>query len=931
MTVATEAQLRAVAGAALARDDGRVLAVYADAEWHGPPVLDTAVGPVRVVVCPSPLAVRDALANHRAVHGRLAVLTPCGEHDLGLDVLARLVGGKVRRLDPWSTVLALFGATGIDPLLARQHRWLVEELVALAPGTGYGRLQPLSGVLELDTAWAAFHAQRFGVDSPPSSFAEVLRLAGTARVGEALAALPAEQRAQLGARWRRHAKDPIDGVLAVAAGSGRADLVPLGLVLRIVGDDPADAALAPLAIAARARLEQHLPAGPRRGPEALRWAAAAEEALGQAEPLEATAWLDRAAALVDEVGARPLSWRSDVLLAGFEQRRDHLGEAIVTVLNGMSTASGGSGAAGLSGPAGRAIAAMEAAMGQVADHRLAKWRHHVVEAARAAVRLTRRAVASPLDEPSSFAVAAGQYRADLAWVDRARDLLHDGDSAPQLGAAYSRLLDRLADERERSNARFAKLLAEWSRSEPATDERIVPLEEVLSRVVAEAATAAGPRPVLVVVFDGLSLPVATRLDEDLEQHGWQAVAPGTRSAWPVGVAMLPTVTDVSRASLLCGRRVTGTQPVERDGFSTNAALAALGGRPVLYHKADLTGPGGNALPPEVLETVASDAVRVVGAVVNAVDDHLARGQQVRVDWTVDAIGPLGWLLEAAAEADRVVVVVSDHGHVLDRGMTYRPVRDGESGGERWRPAGGAGEPGEIEIAGPRVLRGGGRVVLAWDERLCFGANKHGYHGGVTPQEVLVPVATYVRAGRIPDGWEPLAPAAPSWWHPPADSPAGFGGRARGESTSNRPDHFDEQDESAGRSGTTAGRSKGRGRKPAPSPQEPTLFPVVVLSAGVWIDELLQSEIFIRQRRRNPRQDVPDGVLRQVFGAFEQAGWTATSDALSAATGINSLRLGSQLTGLRRLLNLDGYEVLAEQNKTFRLDRTLLRQQFGVDA
>jgi hypothetical protein len=408
------------------------------------------------------------------------------------------------------------------------------------------------------------------------------------------------------------------------------------------------------------------------------------------------------------------------------------------------------------------------------------------------------------------------------------------------------------------------------------------------------------------VFDGLSVPVATRVDEDLERHGWQVVAPAGRRAWPVGVAALPTVTDVSRASLLAGRRTTGTQPVERDGFTTNPALTALGGRPVLFHKADLTGPGGNALPPQVRETVASPAVRVVGAVVNSVDDHLARGQQVRVDWTVDAIGPLGWLLEAAAEAERVVVVVSDHGHVLDHAMTYRPLRDGETGGERWRPAGGEPQQGEIEVAGPRVLRGDGRVLLAWDEKVCFGAPKHGYHGGATPQEVLVPVGVYARPGSIPVGWDPLPAAAPSWWQPSNRAAVGpTGGSA---------------------AGTPAAKPKGRSRKPAPEPQEQTLF---ALSPRSWIDELLESEVFARQRRRNPRLDVPDEALRRILAAFETAGWTATIDALAAAAGTPALRLTGQLTSLRRLLNRDGYEVLAEQQRTYRLDRVLLHTQFGV--
>ena len=139
-----------------------------------------------------------------------------------------------------------------------------------------------------------------------------------------------------------------------------------------------------------------------------------------------------------------------------------------------------------------------------------------------------------------------------------------------------------------------------------------PIEDAVGSLVVEVATVAGDRPVLMVVFDGLSLPVAGHLHTDLEHHGWAEVLPQTRASWPVVVAALPTVTEVSRASLLAGRRTSGGQQVERDGFRTHPALRALGGPdPVLYHKADLTGPGGNALPEAVRATVASPATRFV--------------------------------------------------------------------------------------------------------------------------------------------------------------------------------------------------------------------------------------------------------------------------------------------------------------------------------
>ena len=55
--------------------------------------------------------------HHADRHGGvLAILTPCTDRDLGLDVLARLAKGRVLPMDPFSAVLALFGARVLDPV-----------------------------------------------------------------------------------------------------------------------------------------------------------------------------------------------------------------------------------------------------------------------------------------------------------------------------------------------------------------------------------------------------------------------------------------------------------------------------------------------------------------------------------------------------------------------------------------------------------------------------------------------------------------------------------------------------------------------------------------------------------------------------------------------------------------------------------------------
>src|SRR5206468_4005139 len=140
-------------------------------------------------------------------------------------------------------------------------------------------------------------------------------------------------------------------------------------------------------------------------------------------------------------------------------------------------------------------------------------------------------------------------------------------------------------------------------------------------------------------------------------------------------AMLPTVTDASRTSLLCGALRRGPSQVEREGFRKHPGLVAAsrsGFPPVLFHKGDLVEAGGVGLAASVRDEIARTARQVVGIVINAVDDHLAKGDQLRLRWTCDAIQPLQWLLDAARDAGRVLVLTSDHGHVVDRDTAYRP-------------------------------------------------------------------------------------------------------------------------------------------------------------------------------------------------------------------------------------------------------------------
>jgi len=164
----------------------------------------------------------------------------------------------------------------------------------------------------------------------------------------------------------------------------------------------------------------------------------------------------------------------------------------------------------------------------------------------------------------------------------------------------------------------------------------------------------------------------------------------------------------------------------------------------------------------VRKAIADRKQRVVGIVVNAVDDYLDKGDQIDVAWTTQQIRVLEPVLAEAERAGRVVVLVSDHGHVCERQSESREGDDGL----RWRSSRGSVGEGELEIISPRVvLPAGGKVVVPWTEKLRYGTKKNGYHGGATPQEMLIPIGLFWADIEPPEGLDELPldlPACQVW-------------------------------------------------------------------------------------------------------------------------------------------------------------------------
>ena len=305
---------------------------------------------------------------------------------------------------------------------------------------------------------------------------------------------------------------------------------------------------------------------------------------------------------------------------------------------------------------------------------------------------------------------------------------------------------------------------------------------------------------------------------------------------------------------------------------------------------------------------------MVGVVYNAVDDHLSGPDQLHQRWTLEDLRLLLPLLREAREARRVVVITADHGHLLEDGTM--PLPGGES--DRWRPGRSATSTDEMTMGGGRVLTsdGSNTVVCLWGERTRYASRKNGYHGGLSPQEVTVPLSVFVPLGLNLPGWTAAPPAHPEWWELPPMPKA-----------------------SAAPPVSTAGVRPARRKAVAHQGQTglfaPSELPTPVAlprdAAQDWIGALLASPIYGSQRQLAARVAPPDEQMRLLLTALSERGGKLSRSALAHRLSLAEIRLGGLLSAVRRLLNVDQAAVLTvdEAAGTVELNEALLRQQFRL--
>ena len=485
----------------------------------------------------------------------------------------------------------------------------------------------------------------------------------------------------------------------------------------------------------------------------------------------------------------------------------------------------------------------------------------------------------------------------------------------ELSAAYQRLDEVVSQRRAEFNKTFATALADWS-SVGSKSANMLGVEDVLDQIVARVAGA--DNRVLLVVLDGMSWAVCHELLEDIRQDHWfEATLDPSATPPPPVLAMIPSETCYSRASLLSGRLASGDSGVEKKNFESHATLGQRCDKrypPILLHKKDITEGSRGGLADDLTKTLMSPNNRIVGVVINAIDDRLSTAQQIVDHWTISHINPLGPLLRVARDSGRLVVLASDHGHVWHRpGSQYKP----HDGGSRWRPDDGSCEDGEIALKGSRVQgQESQAVIAAWSEAIYYGRQQNGYHGGATPQEMVCPLILLTDKSSAYSGLTRCEYPKPDWWSAaPVAAPV-----------IQEPQVSVSVTDSSGQ--ITLFDRLPRDEEVA----EPKAVDRSEIPGEAWVRALLSSRAYKGQKAMVRRHAPDDNMVRVTLEALISSGGIMTPAAFAKAADVSIARLDGLIARMQRILNVDGYDILTLDRNENRVELNIakLKRQFDLD-
>jgi PglZ domain len=915
------------------------LGVRAKPDW--PPETRTFThnkAQVRIEPCVSALAVREALLSRRRDEW-LIVLTDRSEDDLGAGVLSHFIGHRLRTPDPWAAVRHRFAATGIDPAIfaAAGDRDVATGLLAATPPDGWPPAP--GGVLTRAHAFGAVAAAHLGLSDPVIDIAAVLGWAAAPSLPDQISDL------------RMLAGDPVtDAVLAWAAertgaiapavlhllrGGEARDVIPLGLVAGVLADarDNRAAEDAQVARDALIRMETRFGGAVLPSSALTSWAAEASAVVTgmlrvTVRKASGEALLARADHLLEGVRAARIADGSDLLPSGLTRRFAVLAAELRAATGSRVEVDPDQAIVTRDG-----LDRVEQAWASVAAHHLAgdDRRTHAFHAA---VRLTRwLADASPVG--TGLPALLRRHADQDAWADSAVNDAAAGASDPELGAGLATVLGAARARRAAHDAGFAAALAGYTRDD-RDDQGVLRVEDLLPGVVMPLARQA---PLLLLVLDGMSAGVGTEVAASIlgrPRDGWAEALLNGHSRRAAALAVLPTLTEVSRASLLSGELRRGGQDTERNGYAALARARGLTDAP-LFHKGPLdSARPGYALADDVAVAIA-DVTRypLVTCVLNSVDDALDRSDPGGIPWSTETVKHLDPLLERARHSGRTVILTADHGHVIERRQgIQRPHPDMSS--SRSRAASTPPGDGEVLVTGDRVRLHDGTAVLAVDENLRYGPAKSGYHGGASPAEVVVPVTVLV-PGAVPadSGLRLAPPQEPSWWTDPVLPAAASGTISAAPAAAAAP---------APRSSRPVpDRGKKRADQatitlfdvPEPKPESPAApEPASPASPGpeAVTATVLASPTYKANKKRAGRVSVSDAQVGALLTALAASPSRRLAPvAAASALEVSPVLLRGAIMQAQQLLNIDGAAVIRidADGATVILDEAALQEQYGI--
>ena len=665
------AQIRAIRSKA---PNAKVFGIFTPGRWTGPSLDGAGSDELAIYQCDSLLQMRLALQGAPETASATVMVTPLDQGKVSDDILVRMALRKLHPINSWEIVRSLFKARQLDPRITR-HTFLAELLLE---HIGVRDVPPVAGgLLDADTVWAILLGERLGLSGPHPDLVELLQCSAESDLAGRWKACSGEFRSAATAWISETAGEVANAVLGCIESEHGAKALAIGLVMGVVYDDTVGHDLDKAA----GRLEGYVGTTNLPTKFARRWRDAASAAARQLPKGTLRRCLDEAEMIIENIGASSHALRSDELESGFEQRLSRFGQAL--------TAHIGSRASAIPEELQNLYDSMQ-------QHRLGRDGGRRMERVAMAIRLARwltdQNTTGGGKPPSLLALAQG-YAGNSGYVDWARQVLRGGEPNKDLAAAFVRLVDRVSELREVENLQFGQAVLE-ERAMGDVASGLIPVEQMIEQVVVKAAEKA---PVLLLLVDGMSWAVFRELVSDIMSDDWIDLGFAPTSTRLIGLAALPSVTEVCRASLLCGELRRGQAADEVQGFTTHQRLVDAsqpGFPPKLFHKAALEGDEDSSLAGDIRQALANRKQRVVGIVINAVDDHLDKGDQIDAVWTMQHIRVLEPILAEASAAGRLVILLSDHGHILDRQTGYRQATDGL----RWRRPGGAVTKGELEVS-----------------------------------------------------------------------------------------------------------------------------------------------------------------------------------------------------------------------------------------